>query len=415
MKVFTMKKALKTLTVVLVVMLLFNVATAMAAIVRHSQQFIEYVETASIQIPQEFQISPEMIGQTVGDIKSLASEIDDPKIHNRLLETSELLERGDTAEALRNYQELMDYATDLLNSGKLNVEDYGRLLKIYSQMANLIRGLPIEQQMALKRYYISYIDNLSDKLFLEGIAKNDKDLVNLAKELRDLAYSLRTGKVSVEDVEKTLSMLKNVNVEKQVFDPDILENIDWNMGFLKNMVSKTKSPSESIGVDSLGSFVKNYVGSFKALSIPMLSIPLGNIGSELNTLAYIGAVIATLVLMYFLSTVLRKYGVRFSARKAVEKVVYKAKTAVAKVKMSSVIEAYWYAVGILSRIIPKLSHETHREYLEKVKLDYVREDFEKLTFLYEKDRFSTEKISGKDVEEALELARNIESKVLKRV
>ncbi len=413
-----MKKAFKILIIVSLVVLLFNVAVTMAAIVRHSQQFVEYVETASTQIPQELQIPPgmaQMISQIVDDTKSLASEIDDTKIRSKLLKTSELLEKGDTAEVLRNYQELMDCATDLLDSGKINVEDYDKLLKIYSQIANLIGELPIEQQMALKRYYISYIDNLSDELFLKGITRNDKDLVNLARELRDLAYSLRTGEISAEDVEKTLSMLRNVNVEKQVFNPGALESIDWNLSFLKNIVLKTKSPSESVSISGLGSFVKNYVGSFKALSIPMLGISLGNIGLELNTLAYIGTVVAALVLMYFLSTVLRKYGVRFSARKAVEKIIYKAKTAVTKAKISSIIEAYWYAVGILSRIIPRLSCETHREYLEKVKLDYVRGDFEKLTFLYEKDRFSTEKLGDKDAKEALELARNIESKVLKRI
>jgi len=415
-----MKASLTLFAIVLVVSLFTCSSIVSAAVIRHSQQFVEYVETVATetlttQLPQ----IPEEALKLANEIKSLAPEFSDTEIQKKLLETSKLLEEGNTAEAINNYQELMDYATGLLESGELDVEEYGELLRIFSQMTNLARELPVSQQIALRDYYASYLNSLSDKLYYEGVTGNDVDLVKLARELKDLSYALKSGEVSLNDIERTLSALEKLSSEKQVA-PEALEDIDRSLNVLKNIVSafpkQTESTSQIPGGSGLSSFVKNYVSSLRIPSITMPSLALGSLTSSMTTLMYVGAIVAVMVLTYFLVMFLRKFGVKVSARKVVEKIVYRARREIkAKVRISGVIEAYWYAVGILSKLIPKLDYETHREYLRKVRINDIRGDFEKLTFLYEKDRFSKKKAGEEESKEAESLAKKIESSVLKRV
>ena len=411
-----MRTLLTLFIIVSVISLLTCPFVVSAAITRHSQQFVEYVETVATetlttQIPKEDL-------QLASEINSLAQEFSNKEIQDKLLETSRLLREGNTAEAINNYQELMDYATSLLESGELNVEEYGKLLRILSQMTSLVRELPVNQQIALRNYYASYLNSLSDKLYYEGVVNNDIDLIKLARELKDLSYALKSGEVSLSDIEKTLNTLEKLSSKKQVV-PETLENIDQDLKFLKNIVlgfpkhaGSTLLPESS----GLSSFVKNYVGSLKIPSITMPSVASGFLVPDTTTLMYIGAIIAVMVLTYFLIVFFRKFGVKVSARKIVEKIVYKAKHEIkAKTGISGVVEAYWYTVGVLSKLIPRLDYETHREYLRKISMDEVKGDFEKLTFLYEKDRFSKTKASEKETIEAVSLARKIESNVLKRI
>jgi len=415
-----MKTSLTLFAIALVASLLTCSSIVSAAVIRHSQQFVEYVETVATETSttQLLQI-PEEALKLANEIKSLAPEFSNTEIQRRLLETSKLLKEGNTVEAINNYQELMDYATDLLKSGELNVEEYGELLRIFSQMTNLARELPVSQQIALRNYYASYLNSLSDKLYYEGVTSNDVDLVKLAKELKDLSYALKSGEVPLNDIERALSALEKLSSEKQVA-PEALEDIGRSLNVLKNIVSafpkRTGSTPQISGGNGLGSFVKNYVSSLRISSITMPSLALGSLTSNMTTLMYVGAIIAVMVLTYFLIMFLRKLSVKVSARKVVEKIVYRAKQEIkAKARISGVIEAYWYAVGILSKLIPKLDYETHREYLGKVRINDIRGDFEKLTFLYEKDRFSKKKASEEESKEAESLAKKIESNVLKRV
>jgi len=415
-----MKASLTLFAIVLVVSLFICSSIVSAAVIRHSQQFVEYVETVATetlttQLPQ---ISEEAL-KLANEIRSLAPEFSNTEMQRKLLETSKLLEEGNTAEAVNNYQELMDYATDLLESGELNVEEYGELLRIFSQMTNLARELPVSQQIALRNYYASYLNSLSDKLYYEGVTSNDVDLVKLARELKDLSYDLKSGEVSLNDIERTLSALKKLSSEKQVA-PEALEDIDQSLNVLKNIVTafpkQTGSTPQIPGGNGLGSFIKNYVSSLRIPSITMPPLALGSLTSSMTTLMYVGAIVAVMVLTYFLVMFLRKFGVKVSARKVVKKIVYRARCEIkAKAGISRVIEAYWYAVGILSKLIPKLDYETHREYLRKVRINDIRGDFEKLTFLYEKDRFSKKKAGEEESKEAESLAKKIESNVLKRV
>ena len=412
-----MKASLTLFAIVLMVSLLTCSSTVSAAIIRHSQQFVDYVatETLATQLPQ----IPEEALQLANEIKSLTPELSNPEIQRKLLETSKLLEEGNIAKAISNHQELMDYATALLESGELNVEEYGELLRIFSQIITLAEELPVNQQIVLRNYYASYMNSLSDKLYYEGIISNNMDLIELAKELKDLSYALKYGDASLNDVERILSTLEKLSSEKQV-TPEALEDINQSLNVLRNMVSmfpkQTESTLQIPGGNGLSSFVKNYVGSLRAPSITMPSLALGSLASNMTTLMYVGAIVAVMVLTYFLIMFLRKIGVKVSVRKVVEKITYTVGHEIAaKARVSRVVEAYWYAVGFLSKLIPKLNCETHREYLRKVQINDVREDFEKLTFLYEKDRFSRKKADEKESEEAEYLAKKIESNVLKRI
>ncbi len=415
-----MKASLTLFATVLVVSLLICSSVVNAAVVRHSQQFVDYVETVATetlatQLPQ----IPEEALQLASEIESLVPEFSDPEIQRELLEISKLLEEGNTVEAINNYQELMDYAANLLESGGLSVEEYGELLRIFSQMTTLAGELSVDQQIALRNYYASYMNRLSDKLYYEGITSNNMDLVELAEELKDLSYALKSGDASLNDIERVLSSLEMLSSKKQIA-PETLEDIDQSLNVLRNVASifpeQTVTSPHALGGDGLSSFVKNYVGSLRTPLITMPSIALSSLASNTTTLMYVGAIVGAMVLTYFLVMFLRKFGVKVSARKVVEKIVYSVKREIkAKVRISGVIEAYWYAVGILSKLVPKLNYETHREYLKKVRINDIRGDFEKLTFLYEKDRFSREKASEKESEEAEYLAKKIELNVLKRI
>ncbi len=407
---------MKTLTTMLAVALVVSIfaclPTLNAAVIRHSQQFVEYVETSSTQaVPL-----PEKTLQLANEIKTIAPEISDPYLREGLLKTSRLLEEGKVTEAITEYQKLMDYATSLLESGELSTEEYGELLRIFSQASTLASELPVSWQTSLRNYYATYFNSLSSKLYSEGVVNNDEDLIRLAKELKDLSYSLESGKLSLNDVEKALDVLKEISSKEQG-TLKTLENVDRSLSFLKNIASSLSGEQKLLPEARGGlSLVKNYASFLKAPSLSMFTP--NYLAPNVTTLTYIGAIVATALLTYFLITFLRRFSIKASARKVVEKIRHTVRSeGKAKALISGVVEAYWYAVGFLSKLIPKLNHETHREYLEKIKAKEsdVKDYFEKLTFLYEKDRFSKRRASEEEFREAMLLAKKIESTVLKKI
>lgn len=329
------------------------------------------------------------------------NSIQDAELRTSLNQTiSQWLLEGATEEDIRSYIEMIDA---MYRSGEISETDYIKALSaiknvvdvvLYKQLAETVSELDDEDLR-------SYIGLLID-MYEQGYITLD----NLAKALEDIASS---SDISESDYNKIASMVDTINSmepllhETTTLYTDVLNEVAKELGSLQQFI-----PQEQLGGLSLPKPPElRLAGGEGGISIGMPSLVLPSLAlpqiymENTQNMIYAFLVLLGLILIAFVFKYLSRKGLTSRLAMLISSRFRPLHVPAGSLEgFPKVVRIYWSAVGSIERKlgVPKLDHETHREFLLKAgkALGERVKAFEKITHAYELYRFAG--VSSREVE-----------------